>query len=96
MKYALADPNWSLALQPVQVKVSPVSDLAYVRGTYVLTASDPASKKVATERAGLSLSFASRQTDRGRPVQQIRNAEAPATIHWRAQLPNCRLPRFPK
>ena len=45
MKDALADPNWSLALQPVQVDVSRGGDLGYTRGTYVLTATDPASKK---------------------------------------------------
>src|ERR1019366_3619823 len=50
MKDALADPNWSLALQPVQVEVSRSGDLGYIRGTYLLTATDPASKKVATEK----------------------------------------------
>src|ERR1051325_2402768 len=49
MRATLKDPNWSLALQPVQVEVSSGGDLGYSRGTYVLTASDPASKKVARE-----------------------------------------------
>jgi hypothetical protein len=44
MKIGLADPNWSLALQPVQVEVSRGGDLGYTRGTYVLTATDPASR----------------------------------------------------
>ena len=66
MKDALTDPNWSLALQPVQVEVSTGSNLGYTRGTYMLTATDPLSKKVATERAGLSIFFAIRRTDRGR------------------------------
>src|SRR5579872_7342185 len=50
MKDALADPNWSLALQPIQVEVSTGSNFGYTRGTYVLTATDPSSKKVATEK----------------------------------------------
>ena len=66
MKDALTDPNCSFALQPVQVEVSTGSNLGYTRGTYMLTATDPLSKKVATERAGLSIFFAIRRTDRGR------------------------------
>jgi hypothetical protein len=50
MKDGLTDPNWSLALQPVQVEVSRGGDLGYTRGTYVLTATDPASQKAVTEK----------------------------------------------
>src|ERR1035438_79022 len=34
MRDAMTDPNWSLALQPVQVEVSRGGDLGYTRGTY--------------------------------------------------------------
>jgi ketosteroid isomerase-like protein len=50
MKDAMTDPNWSLALQPVQVEVSRGGDLGYTRGTYVLTATDPANQKAVTEK----------------------------------------------
>ncbi len=33
MKATLTDPNWSLAMQPVQVEVSRGDDLAYLHGT---------------------------------------------------------------
>ncbi len=80
MKDALTDPNWSLAMQPVQVEVSKAGDLAYARGTYVLTASNPPSKKVATEK-GRFLAIFRKEADGGwKALQEITNAEAPATI----------------
>jgi uncharacterized protein (TIGR02246 family) len=80
MKDVLADPNWSLALQPVQVEVSRSGDLGYTRGTYVLTATDPASKKVATEKGRFVAIFRKEADGSWKAVQDITNAEAPATI----------------
>ena len=50
MKDVLADPNWSVSLQVAQVEVSKGGDMGYSRGTYVNTATDPASKKAMTEK----------------------------------------------
>jgi uncharacterized protein (TIGR02246 family) len=80
MKEALADPNWSLDLQPVQVEVSRGGDLGYARGTYVLTATDPASKKVATEKGRVVIIFRKEADGSWQAVQDISNAEAPATL----------------
>lgn len=79
MKDVLADPNWSLALQPVQVEVSRSGDLGYVRGTYLLTATDPAGKKVATEKGRFVTIFRKAADGSWKAVQEISNAEAPAT-----------------
>lgn len=80
MKDALTDPNWSLAMQPAQVEVSKGGDVGYTRGTYVLTATDPGSKKVATEK-GRFLAIFRRQADGSwKAIQDISNAEAPATL----------------
>ena len=79
MKDALADPNWSLALQPVQVEVSKGSDLGYARGTYVLIATDPASKKAATEKGRFVTVFRKEADGSWKAIQNINNAEAPAT-----------------
>jgi ketosteroid isomerase-like protein len=79
-KDVLTDPNWSLALPPVQVEVSRSGDLGYVRGTYVLTATDPQSKKVATERGRFVTIFRKEADGSWKAVQEISNAEAPATI----------------
>jgi uncharacterized protein (TIGR02246 family) len=79
MKDALTDPNWSLALQPLQVDVSRGGDLGYTRGTYVLTATDPASKKAATEKGRFVAIFRKQADGAWKAVQDINNAEAPAT-----------------
>jgi len=80
MKDVFADPNWSLALQPVQVEVSRGGDLGYVRGTYVLTASEGASQKVATEKGRFVTIFRKEADGSWKAIQEISNAEAPATI----------------
>jgi uncharacterized protein (TIGR02246 family) len=79
MKDGLADPNWSLALQPVQVEVSRGGDLGYTRGTYVLTATDPASQKAVTEKGRFVTIFRKQADGPWKAVQDIHNAEAPAT-----------------
>jgi ketosteroid isomerase-like protein len=78
MKEALTDPNWSLALQPVQVEVSRGGDLGYTRGTYVLTATDPASRKTATEKGRFVTIFRREADGQWKALQHISNAEAPA------------------
>jgi len=79
LKDALADPNWSLALQPVQVEVSKGGDLGYTRGTYVLIATDLASKKAVTEKGRFVTIFRKEADGAWKAVQDINNAEAPAT-----------------
>jgi uncharacterized protein (TIGR02246 family) len=78
MKYALTDPNWSLALQPVQVEVSMGGDLGYTRGTYVLTATDPGTKKSVTEKGRFVTIFRKEGDGSWKAVQDITNAETPA------------------
>lgn len=80
MKDTLADPNWSLAMQAVQVEVSKGGDLGYTRGTYVLTATDPPSKKVATENGRFVAIFRKQADGSWKVLQDINNADAPATI----------------
>jgi len=79
MKEAFADPNWSLALQPVRVEVSKGADLGYARGTYVLTATDPASKKAVTEKGRFLTIFRKQADGSWKAIQDINNAEAPAS-----------------
>ena len=79
MKDTLGDPNWSLAMQPVQVEVSRGGDLGYTRGAYVLTATDPASKKAVTEKGRFVTIFRKEADGSWKALQDITNAEAPAT-----------------
>jgi ketosteroid isomerase-like protein len=78
LKDALADPNWSLSLQPLQVEVSRSGDLGYTRGTYVLTGTDPVSKKAVTEKGRFLTIFRKEAGGSWKAVQDINNAEAPA------------------
>jgi uncharacterized protein (TIGR02246 family) len=80
MKEALADPNWSLALQPGQVEVAKSGDLGYARGTYVLTSTDPASKKAVTEKGRFLTVFRKGADGSWKAVQDMNNAEAPAVV----------------
>lgn len=79
MKDVLADSNWSLAMQVAQVEVSRGGDLGYARGTYVTTATDPASKKAVTEKGRFVTIFRKQADGTWKAVQDINNAEAPAT-----------------
>ena len=79
MKEGLADPNWSLALQPVQVVVSKGGDLGYTRGTYVLTATDPATKKAVTEKGRFVTIFRKQPDGSWKAIEDINNPGAPAT-----------------
>jgi uncharacterized protein (TIGR02246 family) len=76
MKAPLADPNWSLAMQPAEVEVSSGGDLGYTRGTYVLTATDPASRKVAIEKGRFVAIFRKEADGSWKAVQEISNAES--------------------
>jgi ketosteroid isomerase-like protein len=78
MKDVLTDPNWSLALQPVQVEVSRGADLGYTRGTYVLVAADPATKKAVTEKGRFVTVFRKETNGSWKAVQDMNNPEAPA------------------
>ena len=78
MKDVLADPNWSLAMQVVQVEVSRSGDLAYARGTYVLTSTDAASKKAVREKGRFITVFRKEADGSWKAIQEISNAEAPA------------------
>ena len=79
MKEALTDPNWSLALQPVQVDVSTGGDLAYTRGAYVLVATDPATRKAVTEKGRFVTIFRKAADGSWKAIEDINNAEAPAS-----------------
>lgn len=78
MKEALTDPNWSLDLRAAQVEVSRGGDLGYTRGTYVLTATDPASKKAVTEKGRFVTVFRKETGGSWKAVQHISNPEGPA------------------
>ena len=68
-------PN-SPTMQPVQVDVSTSGDLGYARGTYVLTATDPATRKAATEKGRFLTIFRKQLDGSWKAIEHINNAEA--------------------
>ena len=77
LKEVLADPNWSLSLQAVQVEVSKGGDFGYVRGAYVNTSTDPATRKAISEKGRFLTIFRKEADGSWKAVQDINNAEAP-------------------
>ena len=77
LKEVLADPNWSLSLQAVQVEVSKGGDFGYARGTYVTTSTDPATRKAISEKGRFLTIFRKEADGSWKAVQDINNAEAP-------------------
>ena len=66
MKDVLADPNWSLALQPVQVEVSGAAISTTPGEPMCSLPPIQRARRRSRRRAGLSPSFARKRTDRGR------------------------------
>ena len=54
-------------------------ELGYIRGTYVLTATDPTIKKAVTEKGRFVTIFHKEANGSWKAIQDINNAEAPAT-----------------
>ena len=79
LKDTLGDPNWSLTLLPVQVEVARSGELAYARGTYQLIATDPTIKKAVFEKGRFVSIFRKDPGGAWKCIQDINNAESPAT-----------------
>jgi uncharacterized protein (TIGR02246 family) len=75
LKDTVADPNWSLSLQPRQIEVS--GDLGYARGSYALTTTDAARKAAVTETGRFVTIFRKGSTGAWKAIQHISNAEVP-------------------
>jgi len=78
-KQLLADPNVALTFEAAQVEVAKNGDLAYTRGTYSMTMTDPASKKPVTEKGKYITVYRKSADGSWKATQDINNADAPAT-----------------
>jgi uncharacterized protein (TIGR02246 family) len=79
LKQLLADPNLALSFEPTQVEVAKGGDLAYTRGTYTMTMTDPASKKAGTEKGKYVTVYRKAADGSWKAVQDINNADPLAT-----------------
>ena len=77
-KGLLENKSISLRWQPISAEIAKSGDLGYTRGTYVLTATDPASQKAVTEKGRFVTIFRKEADGSWKAVQHISNADAPA------------------
>ncbi|MCU1339502.1 MAG: ketosteroid isomerase-like protein [Bryobacterales bacterium] len=78
MKDFLADPKFALDLRTVKVEVSKAGDLAYSQGTYSVTATDPKTKKIMSEKGGYVEVYKKQPDGSWKIVEDINTPEAPA------------------
>lgn len=75
----IADPNLSLSFQASAVEVAKAGDLAYSRGVYTLTVTDPKTKKKIQEKGKYVTVYAKQSDGSWKAVADIDNPDAPAT-----------------
>ena len=78
VKEMMSDPNFTMAFNTAKVEASASGELGYTRGTYTLTMTDQASKKVVRE-SGKYVTVYARQADGSwKIVDDISNNDVPA------------------
>jgi ketosteroid isomerase-like protein len=78
LKEMMADPNFSMTFDTAKVEASTSGELGYTRGAYVLTTTDPKSKKVMRE-SGKYLTVYRKQPDGSwKNIDDINNPDGPA------------------
>ncbi len=78
LKQLVADSNLALTFQASQVEVAKAGDLAYSRGTYSMTMTDPSSKQAVTEKGKYVTVYRKQPDGSWKAVQDINNADSPA------------------
>ena len=74
----VTDPNLALSFESAQVEVSKGGDLAYTRGTYSMTTTDPKTKKPVVEKGKFVTVYRKLADGSWKAVQDINNADPPA------------------
>ena len=75
----VADKNLALNFTPSYVEVSKAGDMAYTQGTYTLTVTDPKTKRAMTEKGKYVTVYKKQPDGSWLAVEDITNADAPAT-----------------
>jgi len=78
LKDFVSDPNMAITFEAAQVEVSKGGDLAYTRGSYSLTMTDPKTKKPVMEKGKYVTVYKKQADGSWKAVQDINNADAPA------------------
>jgi len=72
------DPNWSLTFESSSSEAAKSGDVAYTRGTYTETATDPKSKKVMMEKGTYLTVFAKQADGSWKAVEDINTPSGPS------------------
>jgi len=78
LKGAVADPNFALTIQNTSVEASKGGDLGFVRGSYVVQASDPKTKKATTEKGNYVIVYKKQADGSWKIAADTAIPEAPA------------------
>jgi uncharacterized protein (TIGR02246 family) len=73
----VADPALSLKFQAARVEVAKGGDMAYTQGTYQITMTDPASKRVIHDHGSYVTVYVKQPDGAWKPVSDIATSEAP-------------------
>ena len=73
-----ADRNFALSFEPVQVEVSKGGDLAYSRGAYTATSTDPTTNRPVTAIGKYVILYRKERDGRWVAIHDINNRDAPA------------------
>jgi uncharacterized protein (TIGR02246 family) len=71
------DPNFNLQFEATRVDVAKSGDLAYTQGAYTMTATDPATKKAATEKGKYLTVFKKQADGSWKAVEDTISSEMP-------------------
>jgi ketosteroid isomerase-like protein len=73
----LADPAVSLKFQASRVEVAKSGDIGHTQGTYTMTATDPATKKVVNDHGSYVTTYARQADGSWKAVADIATSEVP-------------------
>ncbi len=77
-KGLLEDPNLSLTFMAASVSISKTGDMAYTRGTYTMTMSDPKTKQPMTEKGKYLTIYRKSADGSWKAIEDMNNADGPA------------------
>jgi len=78
VRKVVADRNFALSFAPLQVEASKSGEMAYTRGAYTVTSTDPATNRPVTANGKYILIYRKERDGQWRAVHDINNRDAAA------------------
>lgn len=80
LKHLVSDPNIKLEFTPDRVEVSKSGDVAYTRGTYQMTMTDPKTRKPVTDKGTYVTVYRKQPDGSWKAAEDINTSQAPPTV----------------